>query len=436
MSELVPRSPALPDDTDLLRAQLEARQDDLTAREADILRSRYGLDGHPPATLDDLAQRYGVTREWVQQIERAALAKLQEVAARSPSLPALRDPSPVHQAVRDQLIADIGQERIEKLLAVVDAKTFTAILHWLSSEDRSAKPTKHRYTEDITAFAWWLGEHYGTHPVALLDVLDYDTVTVWTVWARSQGMAVRSRRRILAAVSSLFGDAAPRGWARPNPVAFKTHAPKVGKSDNGRPAGATRVLPAEDVAKMRDAPRTPEEHLTFGLLYELGLRESEVVNLQAENIDRTVSPAMLKFERKRGQWRKRQIPPHLQTYLDAHLDGRAHGPILINPKTGEGRTRHQLIDLTRRLARRGGVPSPRNVTPHVLRAAAITDLLNAGEPLQQVQKWADHEHATTTQGYWNRANEVKQDAALTSILAARIAKLAADKLSHRTDTSR
>lgn len=344
----------------------------------------------------------------------------------SPALPALRDPSPVHDAVRDQLIEDIGQDRIAKLLAVVDGTTFTAILHWLSSEDRSAKPTKHRYTEDITAFAWWVGEHLGVHPVPLLDVLDYDTVTVWTVWARSQGTAVRSRRRVLAAVSSLFGDAAPRGWARSNPVSFRTHAPKVGKSDNGRPAGATRALPPEDVAKMRDAPRNPEEHLTFGLLYELGLRESEVVNLRAENVDRKVVPALLKFQRKRGQWRERQIPPHLQDHLDAHLAGRTEGPILLDPKTGKARTRHQLIDLTRRLARRGGVPHSTSVTPHVLRAAAITDLLNAGEPLQQVQKWADHEHATTTQGYWDRSNGVKQDAALTSILATRIANLAAE----------
>lgn len=349
-----------------------------------------------------------------------------DLVPHSPGLPALRDPSPVHEAVRDRLVADIGQQRIEKLLAVVDAKTFTAILHWLSSEDRSAIDTKHRYAEDISQFAWWVGEHLGVHPVALLDVLDYDTVTVWTVWARSQNMAVRSRRRILAAVSSLFGDAAPRGWARANPVSFKSHAPKVGKSDNGRPAGATRVLPSEDVAKMHEAACTAEEHLTFGLLFELGLRESEVVNLHAENVDCTVTPHLLNFQRKRGQWRKRQIPPHLQVHLDEHLNGRAEGPILLNPKTGLARTRYQLIDLTRRLARRGGVPHPQSATPHVLRAAAITELLNAGEPLQQVQKWADHEHATTTQGYWDRSNAVKQDASLTSILAARIAKLAAN----------
>lgn len=350
-----------------------------------------------------------------------------DLVPHSPGPPALRDPSPVHEAVRDQLVADIGQERIEKLLAVVDAKTFTAILHWLSGAKRSALPTKHRYAEDVAAFAEWLSQHLGVRPVPLLDVLDFDTVTVWTVYAKSQGLAMRSRRRILAAVSSLFGKTAvPRGWARANPVSFDDHAPAVGKSDDGRPAGATRALPPDDVVKMREAASNAEEHLTFGLLFELGLRESEVVNLHAENVDRTVSPHVLNFQRKRGQWRKREIPPHLQLHLDAHLDGRAEGPILLNPKTMQARTRYQLIDLTRRLARRGGVPHPQSATPHVLRAAAITELLNAGEPLQQVQKWADHEHATTTQGYWDRSNAVKQDASLTSILAARIAKLAAN----------
>lgn len=331
----------------------------------------------------------------------------------------------VHDAVRTQLVEEIGAARLAKLQTVVDARTFTACLHWLSGARRSSVDTKHRYTEDLTAFATWAAAHFGVTPVPLLDVLDFNTVTVWTVYARSQGLAVRSQRRILAAVSSLFGDAVPRGWARANPVSFKHHAPAVGTSNNGRPAGATRVLPPEDTAKVAAAADTAEEHLVFGLLYELAMRESEVVKLAVENIDRAVSPPVVTFERKRGQWRQRTVPPRLQEHLDAVIDGRETGPILLDPKTGGRRNRHQIIDITRRLARRGGVPHPTSVTPHVLRASAITDLLNAGEPLQEVQRWADHEHATTTQGYWERSSGLQRDSALSATLAARLDKAAA-----------
>lgn len=360
-----------------------------------------------------------------------------DLVPHSPSAPALRTPSPVHEAVRDQLIEDlIGDQkhfeppklnRIEALLAAVDATTFNAILHWLSGAKRSALPTKRRYAEDIAKFAEWACEHYGVRPVPLLSVLDYDGVTTWTVYARSQGLAVRSQRRILAGVSSLFGKiAVPRGWAQKNPVSFEDHAPAVGKSDDGRPAGATRVLSLEYAVKMRKAAQTAEEKLVYDLLFEMGLRESECAALLVENLDRRESPIVLNFRRKRGKWAKRQVPPHIMAHFDAVLDGRAEGPVLINPKTGAARTRHQIIDISRRLARRGGVPDPQTALPHALRATAITALLEAGKPLHEVQKWADHDHASTTQGYWLRANSLQKDSALSASLAAIADDMAAD----------
>jgi site-specific recombinase XerD len=331
----------------------------------------------------------------------------------------------VHDAVRDQLLTEIGADRLDSLRQVVDDATFSAVLHWLSGAARSSVDTKRRYTEDITAFARWAAEHFGVAPVPFLEILDFDSVTVWTVYARSRGMAARSQRRVLTAVSSLFGDAAPRGWSRANPVSYRHHAPAVGTSTTGRPAGATRVLEPGDTAKMHTAAATPEERLVFALLYELALRESEVVKLLTENVDRTTAPPVLNFERKRGQWRQRRLTPDLQQHLDQVLAGRTTGTVLLDPKTGGPRGRHQIIDITRRLARHAGLPHPNSVTPHVLRASAITDLLNAGEPLQEVQKWADHAHATTTQGYWERSSGLQRDSALTATLAARLEKAAA-----------
>jgi site-specific recombinase XerD len=336
----------------------------------------------------------------------------------SPDLAVAQGRAVVHDAVRDQLVYEIGRDRLEKLDAVVDPATFDAVLHWLSGGERSSLDTKRRYAEDLTAFAEWAALHLGCRTVSLLSVLTFETITTWTIYARSQGLAARSQRRILSAVSSLFKHTAPRGWSSPNPVSFRSHAPKVGTSTTGRPAGATRVLPADEAVRMGKAARTAEERLTFDLLYLQGLRESEVVNLMAENVDRNQSPAVLNFQRKGGQWKQRILPAATLRHLDDLLDVRDDGPVLIDPKTGGARNRHQLIDLTRRLARRAEIPNPQGVTPHVLRAAAITALLNGGSPLQQVQKWADHAHATTTQGYWERSNGLQRDAELTGSLAS------------------
>ena len=48
----------------------------LSEREASVLRQRFGLGGSDPATLREVGERLGYTRERVRQIERDALAKL------------------------------------------------------------------------------------------------------------------------------------------------------------------------------------------------------------------------------------------------------------------------------------------------------------------------------------------------------------------------
>ena len=50
----------------------------LTAREADIIRRRYGLDGHVPHTQKQVAALYGISRSYVSRIEKRALEKLEQ----------------------------------------------------------------------------------------------------------------------------------------------------------------------------------------------------------------------------------------------------------------------------------------------------------------------------------------------------------------------
>ena len=50
----------------------------LTDREADIIRRRYGLDGHAPHTQKQVAALYGISRSYVSRIEKRALEKLEQ----------------------------------------------------------------------------------------------------------------------------------------------------------------------------------------------------------------------------------------------------------------------------------------------------------------------------------------------------------------------
>jgi len=72
---------------DTMQEDLEGREDQrlirrlvgecLTDREADVIRRRYGLDGHPPQTQRQVAAAYGISRSYVSRIEKRALEKLE-----------------------------------------------------------------------------------------------------------------------------------------------------------------------------------------------------------------------------------------------------------------------------------------------------------------------------------------------------------------------
>jgi transcriptional regulator with XRE-family HTH domain len=65
---------------ELRRSKIESLLKRLSAREAEILRRRFGLDGEPE-DLEKCAKRFGVTRERIRQIERKAIARLQRICS-------------------------------------------------------------------------------------------------------------------------------------------------------------------------------------------------------------------------------------------------------------------------------------------------------------------------------------------------------------------
>ncbi|WP_375475507.1 RNA polymerase sigma factor SigB [uncultured Jatrophihabitans sp.] len=60
----------------LMRAQLQDVLNTLDAREAEVVRMRYGLDGGQPKTLDEIGRAFKLSRERIRQIERETMAKL------------------------------------------------------------------------------------------------------------------------------------------------------------------------------------------------------------------------------------------------------------------------------------------------------------------------------------------------------------------------
>jgi RNA polymerase primary sigma factor len=59
----------------------------LSEREANIIRCRFGLDGGGERTLEDVGRKFNLTRERIRQLQNLALQKLRKLLEESPSLP-------------------------------------------------------------------------------------------------------------------------------------------------------------------------------------------------------------------------------------------------------------------------------------------------------------------------------------------------------------
>jgi RNA polymerase primary sigma factor len=66
--------------SDSLRIEIERAISTLSKREADVLRYYFGLNGNYPLTLDEIGEKFGLTRERVRQIKEKAVRRLKHIS--------------------------------------------------------------------------------------------------------------------------------------------------------------------------------------------------------------------------------------------------------------------------------------------------------------------------------------------------------------------
>ena len=133
------------------------------------------------------------------------------------------------------------------------------------------------------------------------------------------------------------------------------------------------------------------------ILFYTGARVSEFVNLRVEDLHLALDPPQVYIATaKGGSDGYVPILPALAQELRTHLGGRRKGYVFESNRSDKYTTRY-VQRLVKDAAQRAGID--KNVTPHRLRASVATILLDAGMPLDQVQKFLRHKRITTTQIY-------------------------------------
>jgi integrase/recombinase XerD len=179
------------------------------------------------------------------------------------------------------------------------------------------------------------------------------------------------------------------------------------------PRSLPKSLTEEDVELLLNAPdvETPlgmRDRTMFEVLYATGLRVSELVGLSVAQVslDMGVVRVMGKGSKERlvplGEEALDWLQRYLQEMRPGLMAGRLSGAMFVTHR-GEAMTRQMFWFLIKKHAQHGGIHKP--LSPHTLRHAFATHLLNHGADLRVVQMLLGHADISTTQIYTHVARE-------------------------------
>lgn len=215
-------------------------------------------------------------------------------------------------------------------------------------------------------------------------------------WA---GLAPSSLARKCSALRQFYGFLVDEGWRKddPSPALPRPRARRPLPRLLGHGEVEALFARAEDEAQ-GDSPAGVRMLALLELLYGSGLRASELVSLPLTAVPRDAP--FLTITGKGGQQRMVPVSSRARATLSRWLAVRPEGSKLLFPSTGaRGHlTRERLFQLLRDLAARSGI-APEKVSPHVLRHAFATHLLEGGADLRVLQTLLGHADIATTQIY-------------------------------------
>jgi len=270
---------------------------------------------------------------------------------------------------------------------------------WL--EDGLARNTLEAYRSDLAQFATWL-EAQQRKDLISADQADIQSYLGYQFRKKTRATSVA---RLLSALKRFYRYCLRQGRVKADPT-WRIDSPKL-------PRGLPKSLTEEDVENLLAAPRADKalglrDKAMLETLYASGLRVSELVTLKLGQVsqDMGVVRVVGKGSKERlvplGEEAIAWIRQYLKEARPELLGGRAADDLFVTAR-GSAMTRQMFWHLLRRYAAQAGLKKP--ISPHTLRHAFATHLLNHGADLRVVQLLLGHSDISTTQIYTHVARE-------------------------------
>jgi integrase/recombinase XerD len=281
-----------------------------------------------------------------------------------------------------------------------DRSAIEAFVRALWLEEGLSERTREAYARDLGAFADWLAQHLGRE----LNQASESDLQAYALMRHASTKASSTNRR-LSSFKRYFRWAVREGRCAQDPtlrLAAAKQALRVPKTLGEAQVDALLAAPSADTALgLRD-------RAMLELLYASGLRVSELVGLPS--VGWNLRDGLV---RVRGKGDKERLVPMgepareaIARYLAqarAELLGARRSEALFVTVQGAAMSRQMFWRLIKRYALQAGIAAP--LSPHTLRHAFATHLLNHGADLRAVQLLLGHADLSTTQIYTHVARE-------------------------------
>ena len=270
---------------------------------------------------------------------------------------------------------------------------------WL--EDGLAPATLESYRRDLQQFSNWLQKKHGTR---LIDAT-HGELLAYLAHRFAVGARPSSSARSLSSLKRFYQYALRQAKISVDPT-LNVDAPK-------RARALPKTLTEEEVERLLGAPSAADalgvrDKTMLELLYATGLRVSELVSLKLGQLSQDMGVVRIL-----GKGSKERLVPVGEVALDwarkyvgdarTALLGERLSDALFVTSRGAAMTRQAFWQLIKRYALRAGIAKP--ISPHTLRHAFATHLLNHGADLRVVQMLLGHADISTTQIYTHVARE-------------------------------
>ncbi len=260
------------------------------------------------------------------------------------------------------------------------------------------------YRADLTALSRWLaGQGTTLTRTSRKDLLGF------IAWRVEAGARPRSTARQLSSFRRFFRYLVREGVLTTDPTA-QIAMPKIGRS-------LPKSLSEVEVEALLSAPKVSDplghrDRTMLEVLYATGLRVTELVNLRQNQVN--VNQGVLRIIGKGNRERLIPLGEEALRWI-ADFTAGPRGEILLDRQTdylfptrrGDSMTRQAFWHIIKRYAARAEIQ--KDLSPHTLRHAFATHLLNHGADLRVVQMLLGHSDLSTTQIYTHVARERMKD---------------------------